>query len=66
MFLHEHGLEVSVDIPLPSKSVGFGTKASGMEVDDEVELAEEFGPLDLAAGEQFMENTQDFYDLLSC
>ena len=32
---------------------GLGTKASGTEVDDEVELAEEFGPSDLAAGEQF-------------
>ena len=32
---------------------GLGTKASGTEVDDEVELAEEFGPFDLVAGEQF-------------
>ena len=56
MFLHEHGLEVSwiyagviasplfrIDIPLSSKSIGFGTKTSGTETDDEVELAEEFG-----------------------
>ena len=66
MFLHEHGSEVSqiyagiitsplfrVDIPSSSKSIGFGTKASGTEADDEVELAEEFGPLDLVVGEQF-------------
>ena len=62
----KHGSEVSwiyagiitsslfrVDIPSSSKSIGFGTKASRTETDDEVELAEEFGPLDLAAGEQF-------------
>ena len=66
MFLHEHGLEISwiyagiitsslfrVDIPLSSKSIRFGTKASGMEMDGEVELAEEFGPSDLVVGEQF-------------
>ena len=64
MFLHEHGLEVSwiyagiiasplfrVDIPSSSKSVGFGPEASGMEADDEVELAEELGPSDLVVGE---------------
>ena len=64
MFLCEHGLEVSriyagiitsflfrVDVPSSSKSVGFGTKASGMELDYEVELAEEFRPLDLVVGE---------------
>ena len=63
MFLHEHGLEVSqiyagiiasplfrIDIPLSSKRIRFGTEASGTEVDDEVELAEEL-PLDLAVGE---------------
>ena len=66
MFLHEHGLEVSwiyagiiasplfrVDIPSSSKSVGFGPEASGMEADDEVELAEELGPSDLVVGENF-------------
>ena len=66
MFLHEHGSELSqiyagiitsplfrVDVPLSSKSVRFGTDVSGMEADDEVELAEEFGPLDLAVGEKF-------------
>ena len=66
MVLHEHGSEVSwiyagiiasplfrIDIPLSSKSVGFGTKASGMESDNEVELAEEFGPSDLLVCEQF-------------
>ena len=64
MFLHEHRSEVSqiyagiitsplfrIDIPSSSKSVGFGTEASRMEMDDEVELAEEFRPLDLLAGE---------------
>ena len=64
MFLCEHGLEVSqiyagviasslfrIDIPLSSKSVRFGTEISGMELDDEVELTEEFRPLDLAVGE---------------
>ena len=64
MFLHEHGSEVSwiyagiiasslfrVNIPLSSKSVGFGTKTSGTESDDEVELTEEFRPLDLAVDE---------------
>ena len=62
----EHGLEVSwiyagiiasslfrVDIPLSSKSIGFGTKTSGVELDDEVELTEEFGSLDLVVGENF-------------
>ena len=61
MFLCEHRLEVSqicagislfkVDVPLSSKGIGFGTEMSGMESDDEVELTEEFRPLDLAAGE---------------
>ena len=64
MFLHEHGSEVSqiyagviasplfrIDIPLSSKHVGLGSKASGMEMDNEVELAEEFRPSDLLAGE---------------
>ena len=64
MFLHEHGSEVSriyagiiasplfrIDVPSSSKSVGFGTEASGMESDNEVELAEELGPLDLLACE---------------
>ena len=64
MFLHEHGSEVSqiyagiitsplfrIDVPLSSKSIGFGTKASGTESDYEVKLAEEFGPSDLLAGE---------------
>ena len=66
MFLHEHGSEVSqiyagiiasplfrIDIPLSSKSVRFGTEASGTKLDNEVELAEEFGPSDLSACEQF-------------
>ena len=64
MFLHEHGLEVSriyagiitsplfrIDVPSSIKSIRFGTKVSGMEADDEVELAKEFGPLDLSVGE---------------
>ena len=64
MFLHEHRSEVSqiyagiitsplfrIDIPSSSKRIGFGTEASGMELDNEVKLAEEFGPLDLSAGE---------------
>ena len=64
MFLHEHGSEVSqiyggvitpplfrIDVPSSSKSVGFGTEVSGMESDNEVELAEELGPLDLSACE---------------
>ena len=64
MFLHEHGSEVSqiyagiiasplfrIDIPLSSKSVGFGTEVSGIKLDNEVELAEEFGPSDLLACE---------------
>ena len=64
MFLCEHRLEVSqiyagiiasplfrIDIPSSIKWVGFGTEASGMETDDEVELTEEFRPWDLVAGE---------------
>ena len=64
MFLHEHGLEVSwiyagvvasplfrIDVPSFSKSIGFGTEGSRVESDYEVELAEEFGPLDLSACE---------------
>ena len=64
LFLHEHGLEVSriyagviasplfrIDIPSSSKSIGVGTESSETEMDDEVELAEELGPLDLLAGE---------------
>ena len=64
MFLHEHGLEVSriyagvitsplfrIDVPSSSKSIGFGTEASGTESDNEVKLAEEFGPSDLSVGE---------------
>ena len=64
MFLHEHGSEVSwiyagiiasplfrIDVPSSSKSVGFGTKVSGMESDNEVELTEEFRPSDLLACE---------------
>ena len=64
MFLHEHGSELSqiyagiitsplfrVDVPLSSKSVGFGTEVSGMESDYEVKLAEEFRPSDLSVGE---------------
>ena len=66
MFLHEHRSEVSqiyagiiasplfrIDVPLSSKSVRFGTEASGTKLDNEVELAEEFGPLDLSVCEQF-------------
>ena len=66
MFLREHRLEVSwiyagviasplfrIDVPSSSKSIGFGTKASRMESDYKVRLAEEFGPSDLPAGEQF-------------
>ena len=66
MFLHEHRSEVSwiyagiiasplfrIDVPSSSKSVGFGTKVSGTESDNEVELAEELRPLDLLACEQF-------------
>ena len=64
MFLHEHGLEVSqiyagiiasplfrVDVPSSSKSIVFGTEASRIESDYEVELEKEFGPSDLAVGE---------------
>ena len=64
MFLREHGSEVSqiyagviasplfrIDVPSSSKSIGFGTKASRTESDNEVELAEEFGPSDLSACE---------------
>ena len=66
MFLHEHGSEVSriyagiitsplfrIDVPSSSKHIEFGSETSGMETDDEVELAEEFIPSDLPAGEQF-------------
>ena len=66
MFLCEHGSEVSrnyagviasplfrIDVPLSSKHIGFGSETSGMEMDDEVELAEKFIPSDLSAGEQF-------------
>ena len=66
MSLHEHGLEVSwiyagiiasplfrISVPSSSKCIGFGPETSGMETDDEVELAEEFRPLDLLMGEQF-------------
>ena len=66
LFLCEHGSEVSqiyagvitsplfrIDVPLSSKCIGFGSETSGTEMDDEVELAEEFGPSDLSAGEQF-------------
>ena len=66
MFLCEHGSEVSriyagviasplfrINVPLSSKSVGFGAKVSRTESDNEVELAEEFGPLDLSAGDKF-------------
>ena len=62
--MHEHGSEVSwiyagiiasslfrVDVLSSSKSVGFGTKTSRMELDDEIELTEQFRPLDLAVGE---------------
>ena len=62
MFLCEHRLEVSqiyagiiasplfrIDVPSSSKSIGFGTEASGTELDNEVELAEEFGPSDLSS-----------------
>ena len=62
--MHEHRLEVSwiyagiiasplfrIDVPSSSKSVGFGTEVSGTEADDEVELAQEFGPSDLSVGE---------------
>ena len=77
MFLHEHRSEVSwiyagiiasplfrIDVPLSSKHVGFGPETSRTETDDEVELAEEFGPSDLSTGEQFsLESTQDFYGL---
>ena len=42
-----------IDIPSSSKGIGFGTEASGMELNYEVKSAEEFGPSDLPAGEQF-------------
>ena len=64
MFLREHGSEVSqiyagiitsplfrIDVPSSRKSVIFGTEVSRMDADDQVELAEELGPLDLAVGE---------------
>ena len=64
MFLHEQGLEVSwiyagviasplfrIDVPSSSKGVGFGTEVSRTKLDNEVKLAEEFGPSDLSAGE---------------
>ena len=40
-----------IDVPLSSKSIGFGTEVSRTEMDNEVELAEEFAPLDLSACE---------------
>ena len=40
-----------IDVPLSSKSIGFGTEVSRTEMDNEVELAEEFGPSDLSACE---------------
>ena len=64
--MHEHGSEVGwiyagiiasplfrIDVPSSSKSVRFGTEASRMESNNEVELAEEFGPSDLSGCEQF-------------
>ena len=64
MFLCEHGSGVSwiyagiitsslfrVDVPLSTKSIGFGTETFGAESDDQVELTEEFRPLDLVVGE---------------
>ena len=37
-----------IDVPLSSKSIGFGTEVSTTEMDNEVELAEEFAPSDLS------------------
>ena len=40
-----------VNVPSLSKVIGFGTKMSRMESDDEVELTEEFRALDLVTRE---------------
>ena len=42
-----------VDIPSSSQSIRFGSKSAGAETDDEVELQQMFGPLDLLSGEKF-------------
>ena len=42
-----------IDVPSSSKSVRSSTEASGMESDNGVELAKEFGPSNLLACEQF-------------
>ena len=42
-----------VDAPLSSQSVRFRAETSGAEADDEVELRQIFGPMDLLSGEEF-------------
>ena len=42
-----------VDVPSSSESVQLGTEFSGMEMNDKVELREEFRPLGLLVGEDF-------------
>ena len=41
-----------VDIPSSSQSIGFGFESARAEMDDEVELGQIFGPMDLLSGEQ--------------
>jgi len=66
LFLSEHWPEIlwintsvatiplfGVDVPSSSESVRLGTKFSGTEMNDEVELREELGPLGLPVGEDF-------------
>ena len=41
-----------IDVPTSSKGIGLGTQFSRSEADNEVELGKEFGPSDLASGEE--------------
>jgi hypothetical protein len=42
-----------IDVPASSKGIRFGSKFSGTETDDHIELVEEFRPTSLTAREEF-------------
>jgi hypothetical protein len=42
-----------IDVPASSKGIRFSSKFSGMEMDDHIELVEEFQPTSLMVREEF-------------
>jgi hypothetical protein len=42
-----------IDVPVSSKGIQFSSEFSGMEMDDEIEMMQEFRPVGLTTGEEF-------------